>query len=68
MVIYPNKETELEEAFEFLKFGLERNEVIMLITDGMSKDDIRKKISIEWNVDADALERNGYLIIKTTPE
>ena len=68
VVIYPDKETELEEAFEFLKSGLEKNEIIMLITDDIPKDEIRKKIRVEWNVDADTLEKNGYLIIKTTPE
>ncbi|HEV2192901.1 MAG TPA: MEDS domain-containing protein [Nitrosopumilaceae archaeon] len=67
-VVYPDKKTELEEAFEFLKSGLDKNEVIILITDDLSKDEIRKKINTEWNTDAGALERNGYLIIRTTPE
>ena len=67
-VIYSHKDAEIEEAFEFLKSGLEKNEIIMLITDDLSKDEIRKKINTEWNVDANALEKNGYLIIKTTPE
>lgn len=66
--IYSDKDAELEEAFEFLKSGLEKNEIIMLITDDMSKDEIRKKINAEWNMDVDALEKDGYLIIKTTPE
>jgi hypothetical protein len=66
--VYSDKDMELEEALEFLKSGLEKNEIIMLITDGISKDEIRKKIRIEWNVDVDALEKNGYLIIKTTHE
>ena len=66
--IYSDKDAELEEAFEFLKSGLEKNEIIMLITDDISKDEIRKKINTEWNMDADALEKDGYLIIKTTPE
>ncbi len=67
-VVHSDKEEELEEAFEFLKPGLEKNEIIMLITDDYSKDEIRKKINTKWNVDADALERNGYLIIRTTQE
>ena len=67
-VVYSHKDEELEEAFEFLKSGLEKNEIIMLIMDDISKDEIRKKINNEWNVDANTLEKNGYLIIKTTPE
>lgn len=67
-IVYSDKDKELEEAFEFLKFGLEKNEIIMLITDDLSKDEIRKKINTEWNVNADTLEKNGHLIIKTTPE
>ena len=65
---YSDKEAELEEAFDFLKSGLEKNEIIMLITDDMSKDEIRKKINTEWNVNAETLEKNGHFIIKTTPE
>src|SRR5256885_1322258 len=40
----------------------------MLITDDMSKDEIRKKMNREWNIDVDALERKGHLIIRTAPE
>jgi len=68
VAIYSDKDAELDEAFEFLKSGLEKNEIIMLIIDDISKDEIRKKINAEWNVDADTLEKNGHLIIKTTPE
>ena len=53
--VYSDKDTEFEEAFEFLKSGLEKNEIIMFITDDISKDEIRKKINTEWNVYADAL-------------
>jgi hypothetical protein len=65
--VYPDKETELENALEFMRSGLERNEVTMLITDNKSKGEIRKKIS-EWNVNVDTLEKNGYIFIKTTAE
>ena len=67
-IVYSDKHTELDEAFEFLRYGLEKNEIIMLITDDFSKDEIRKKINSEWNLDAETLEKDGHLIIKTTPE
>ena len=46
MAIYHHKETELEEAFEFLKSGLEKNEVIMLITDDCQKMKLVKKLAL----------------------
>ena len=67
-IVYSDKYTEFEEALEFLKHGLEKNEIIMLITDDFTKDEIRKKINAQWNVDANTLEQNGFLIIKTTSE
>ena len=66
--IYSNKEAELDEALTFLKDGLDKNEIIMLVTHGISKDEIRTKMSKEWNVNVNALESGEHIIIKTTKE
>ncbi|HLA22739.1 MAG TPA: MEDS domain-containing protein [Nitrosopumilaceae archaeon] len=68
IAIYPTKEIEFAEAFEFLRTGLVKNEIIMLITDKMSKDEIRKKMIWEWKIDFDALDARNTIIIKTAPE
>ncbi len=66
--VYPDKETELDEAFKFLKDGFDKDEVVMLITDDISKDKIRARMSKEWNVDVKALESIDYIIIKAAEE
>lgn len=68
IAVYQDKETKLNEAFKFLKSGLDRNEIVMLITDEISKDKIRKRMKNEWKVNVDALESRDYIIIKTAPE
>jgi len=66
--IYPNKEIELDLAFEFLKDGLQRNETVMLVTEALSKTEIRKKMKTIFKVDVDKLEAENDIIIKTTKE
>lgn len=68
IAVYQDKETKLDDAFKFLKSGLDRNEIVMIITDDISKDKIRKRMKNEWNVNVDALEPRDYIIIKTTQE
>ena len=70
--VYPNNETELTECFSFLRTGLDNNEVIFIIIDDISKDEIYKKISIELNVesvkDVKQMEENGDIIITSAME
>jgi len=66
--VYPNKEIELGLAFEFLKDGLQRNETVMLVTEALSKTEIRNKMSSVLKVDVDKLEAENDIIIKTTKE
>ena len=66
--VYPNKEIELDLAFEFLKDGLQRNETVMLVTEALSKTEIRKKMKTIFKVDVDKLEAENDIIIKTTKE
>jgi hypothetical protein len=66
--VYPNKEIELDLAFEFLKDGLQRNETVMLVTDAMSKIEIVNKISAILKVDVYKLYAENDIIIKTPEE
>ena len=66
--VYPNKEVELELAFEFLKDGLQRNETVMLVTDAMPKTEIVNKMSTRLKVDVSKLCSENDIIIKTPEE
>ncbi len=66
--VYTNQETQLRVALDFLKDGIKRNEMGMLITDEIPKSEIRKKIRSSWQVELDKLEANNSVVIKTTPQ
>ena|SRR5438105_3554924 len=66
--VYPNKEIELDLAFEFLKDGLQQSETVMLVTDAMSKTEIANKMSAIMKVDVDKLYAENDIIIKTPEE
>ncbi len=66
--VYPDNFSKFDEAFEFLKDGLVRNESVMLITDDLTKEDVLKRMSREWNIDAESLEKKGDIILKSTKE
>ena len=68
IAVYATKEEKFNEAFAFLKEGLQRNEVIVLTTTDLSKDEIRARMSNEWGVNVSELESKGIIIIKTTEE
>jgi hypothetical protein len=40
LAIYQDKESEFNEAFQYLKDGLEKDETVMIITDRLSHDEI----------------------------
>ena len=60
IAVYHNKEEKINEALAFLKDGLQRNELIMLLTTDFTKN--------EWKVDVTKLESKGDIIIRTTEE
>lgn len=66
--IYKNRKEKFSAAFDFIKKGLENNAVVMLITDDMNKNNIRKKITSITKTDAINFEKNGDLIIKSTSD
>lgn len=68
IAVYATKEEKFNEAFAFLKEGLSRNEVVVLTTADLPKDEIRARMTREWNVDVLELESRGDVIIKTTEE
>jgi hypothetical protein len=68
IAVYATKEEKFNEAFAFLKEGLLRNEVIVLTTNDLPKDEIRARMTREWNVDILELESKGDVIIRTTEE
>jgi MEDS: MEthanogen/methylotroph, DcmR Sensory domain len=68
IAVYPNKEEKFNEAFAFLKDGLQRNEVIVLTTTDLTKDEIRARMRSEWKVDVTKLESKGDIVIRTTEE
>lgn len=68
VAVYPDKKTKLDEAFEFLRPALERNEIAMIITDDMTKDEIRERMTKEWNVKVAELEEKGDIVIKSVTE
>jgi two-component system, chemotaxis family, sensor kinase Cph1 len=68
IAVYRDKEEKFNEALAFLRDGLQRNELIMLITTDLTKDEICAKMRNEWKVDITKLESKGDIVIKTTEE
>ena len=69
IAVYPNKDEKFNEAFAFLKDGLLRNEVVVITTNDLPKDEIRARIGNEGKeIDVAELESRGDIIIKTTEE
>jgi hypothetical protein len=68
IAVYPSKQEKFNEAFAFLKDGLERNEVAVITTTDLSKDDIRARMKKDWKLDVEKLESRGDVIIRTTEE
>ncbi|HEX5187533.1 MAG TPA: MEDS domain-containing protein [Nitrososphaeraceae archaeon] len=68
IAVYLNKQEKFNEAFAFLKDGLERNEVAVITTTDLSKDEIRARMEKEWQISVVELESQGDVIIRTTEE
>ena len=68
IAVYASKDEKFNEAFAFLKDGLQRNEVIVLTTTHLSKEEIRARMGNEWKVNVTELESRGDIIIRTTEE
>ena len=68
IAIYNSIEDKFNEAFSFLKEGLDKNEVIVITTTDFPKDKIWDRVREEWNLDPVKLESQGELVIRTTEE
>lgn len=68
IAVYQDQESEFDEAFKFLKDGLDNNEIILIITDRLSKDQIRNKMKKEWGVNVEPMESRDIITIRTTQE
>lgn len=68
IAVYPNIEEKYNEALTFLKDGLDRNEVVVLTTTDIPKDEIRAWMKNDWKMDINDLESKGDIIIRTTEE
>lgn len=68
IAVYPSKDEKFNEAFAFLKEGLQRNEVVVLTTTDLPKPEIRARMESEWGVNVVELETRGDIIIRTTEE
>lgn len=68
IAVYSNKEEKFNEAFAFLKDGLERNEVAVMTTTDLPKEEVRARMKNEWQLNIIDLESRGDVIIRTTKE
>jgi MEDS: MEthanogen/methylotroph, DcmR Sensory domain len=68
IAVYPNTDEKFNEAFAFLKEGLQRNEVIVMTTTDLPKTEIRGRMRNDWGIEVEELEAKGDIIIKTTDE
>src|SRR5918994_690325 len=68
IAVYPNADEKFNEAFAFLKEGLQRNEVIVLTSTEIPKTEICARMENDWGVNVTELESRGDIIIRTTEE
>jgi DNA-binding response OmpR family regulator len=70
LVAFDTPQELIDQSLQFLKAGLlEKEEDILLVTDELPKDIIRKKIAKEWNLpDVEALEQQGRIMLMTFAE
>jgi hypothetical protein len=68
IAIYPTFEDEINEAFEFLKEGLKRNEAVMILTEDLGKEMLLKRMkeNEEELGKIEDLEKNGDVDIEFT--
>jgi hypothetical protein len=68
IAVYPNADEKFNEAFAFLKEGLQRNEVVVLTCTEIPKTEICARMENDWGVNVTELESRGDIIIRTTEE
>jgi FixJ family two-component response regulator len=70
LVAFDTPQELIDQSLQFLKTGLlEKEEDILLVTDELPKDTIRKKIAKEWNLpDVETLEQQRRITLMTFAE
>ena len=69
LAIYNNREEKFNEIFEFLKMGFLRNEVAMLITEELTKEEIIERMKANLrDKNIEKIIEEGDFIIKSTSE
>ncbi|HJT09665.1 MAG TPA: MEDS domain-containing protein [Candidatus Nitrosotalea sp.] len=66
--IYSKEKNEFDDVVSFLHEGIDNNEVLLLITDYVEKDEIRKKLGNAWNIDLKKLECSLDVVIRKPEE
>ncbi|HEX6671940.1 MAG TPA: MEDS domain-containing protein [Nitrososphaeraceae archaeon] len=68
--VYSSPQRKIEEGLEYLRIGFEKkNEAILMITDELTKDEVRNIIIQKWKISANELEnqeKNGIINIKSS--
>ena len=68
--IYSSPHCKIEEGLEYLRIGFEeKNEAVLLITDELTKDEVRNEILKKWKISVKELanqEKNGVITIKSS--
>ena len=65
LAVYHDNESKFDEAFKFLKQGLDNDEIIMIVTDSLTKNEISKRMEKEWNVKIEKLTSRGVINMNT---
>ena len=68
LAVYHDNESKFDEAFKFLKQGLDNDEIVMIVTDSLTKNEISKKMEKEWNIKIEKLMLRGVISINTVDE
>ena len=68
--LYSSPQRKIEEGLEYLRIGFEeKNEAILLVTDELTKDEVRNEILKKWKISSNELadlERDGIINIKSS--
>jgi hypothetical protein len=68
--VFSSPQRKIEEGLEYLRIGFEyKNEAILMVTDELTKDEIKNEIIKKWNISPDGLgklEKNGIVNIKSS--
>ena len=66
--IYSTPQRKIEEGLEYLRIGFEENnEAILMVTDELTKEEVRNEIIKKWNIskyDLQDLEKIALSILK----